>query len=1468
MYLRKKDNIKTANFISMKRFLLTTMVALEAVAIHAQQQWIDITEKYVKNPTYAKNIYTYWEGTSLGAASPKENAEHFNKKYDTYQTISGLKPGKYRVSLKAFYRMGNASQDYELYTAGNYSSKQYAKLYATSTVGDYSVAIAPASSGKVKNGLGGNAAGVGNQIGGNWWWPTYEYYIPDNMEAAYYWFGAGYYNNSVDCEVGDDGKLKIGIRKTVAVADDWTCIDDWRLEYWGEVNKVTDITLGEAEVAMIPEEVKHLTFSVAPEDATYPRVTWKSDNTSIATVDADGNVTAVGLGNTVITATAVDGGGAVQTCTVKVGLPGKASTENIVINEIMAANVDVYRDPSTNFGSWVELYNPTDKSIYLAGLYVTDDATKLKKHRLVTGYGVLPAKGFAILNFDHFEVFTKEAYRQIDDKLNCDGGTIIISDGENIFAQMTYPQAISRVAYARTKDGGEEWGNTDAPTPGYSNDGAPFAEQQLAAPEVDTPAKLFTGTLSFNVTIPEGATLRYTTDGSTPTLTNGETSKDGKFSVSNSACYRFRLFKDGMLASTVVTRSYIKNNGNEPFPIISVVTEKENLFGADYSLFEYSDYGRKGNGQSDRTYNGNMDWDRPVNFEYITTANECVISQECDYSACGGWSRAWSPHSFKLKAGKAYDFNNSFAYQFFGSEKDNPAVENGKGYLKHKTLQIRNGGNDNNARIKDAAMQQIVASSGLYVEHQAWQPVHVYINAEPYAVLNMREPNNKHYGYANYGIDTDVMDQFEVGPDSGYIQKAGNKEAFNRWYELSKTASSEESYNEICKLVDIDEYINYMATELYLGSDDWPHNNVKAFRDQNDGKFRFVLFDLDFALNRNAPFTDFFNEQNYQFNKLMGYDYSKGKSIDGVSVKKEIEVVTIFRNMLANDTFRKKFIDAFCLVSGSVFETTRVKDIINAMSAYLSKGGYVDPSWSASEFVNGLSTRQSSMITQLKNCSDMKLSGKVAQTVTLASTVDGASILVNGMEVPTGKFSGKLFSPITLKATAPAGYRFIGWKSAGSSSAGTNVFDETTTWDYYDKGALSGASWKTASTVSWKSGKAPIGYGKSQTTTTAQNLPTYYFHKTFTLSEYSSTDTYTLNYTVDDGMIVYVNGKEAGRYNMPSGSVDYNTVSTSYASGNPDTGSMQIPASMLKKGENVIAVEVHNNNTSSTDILWSASLVRYAETGVKYVSKKPEFEMPSTGIQKLTAVWEKAENDKLSDYAVAPIKINELSAGNDMLVNELFKKDDWVELYNTTDFDLNVNGLCISDNADKPTKYQIEAPTDKAAIIPAHGHLIVWCSKRDAKSQIHASFKLANDEGNLVLISSSDEFVANNAAYFEAHPQMKEFTDTLYYGAMAYDQTVGRFPDGGNSYYLFNHATIAYANAIQPSDIFVGKDRISSEAEIETTGIVEVLASNTQNPTSTTYYTLNGTFVGRNLNVLPRGIYIEVSGAGKRKVMK
>lgn len=1175
---------------------------------------------------------------------------------------------------------------------------------------------------------------------------------------------------TVDFSSDHLGMAYLGVLLQQGHNANWVAFDNVVLKKSGSVVPLVGMNLSANDLALTVGESKQITVSYLPSNATYQKCTWTSSNTDVASVSKDGTVIGLGSGTALITAKSYDGAVTAE-CKVTVKLV-PPSPDGYVINEIQSANIDMYMDPSYNYGGWIELYNPTSKAATLAGLYLTDDATNLRKHKLHATLGTVPAKGYKKIWFDHYGNWNLGELQQVAFKLDCEGGTIILTDGDNIIAEQDYPAAVSRTSYARKTDGGSEWGLSDSPTPGSSNNNMTFSNKQLADPVVDTPAGF--GVKSFSVAIPSGCTLRYTTDGSTPTLTNGTTSTTGQFTVTGSRAYRFRLFRDGYLASNVVTRSFL--TGSYKLPVISVVSDRNSFYNSSTGVFQSgtNTKGRPGNGQ-DGKCNWNMDWDRPVNFEYFALDesgdHKIVLSQEVDFSMCGGWSRAWSPHSFKLKAGKQYQGKNSMDYTFF---PDKP-------YLKHKTLQIRNGGNDTNCRIKDGALQEIVRRSGLYVDAQAFKPVEVFINGTFYAVLNMREPNNKHFASANYGIDTDYMDQFEMSPDSGYVQMEGTKEAYTRLIQLSANADDEATYNEIGKLLDIDEYINYMAVEFYVANWDWPQNNVKGFRDQEDGKFHFVLFDLDGAFtNDNTPFSGFNGKEHYTFDALRGED-GYGNSLWGKRKQEQIEFVTLFRNMLKNTTFRKKFVDAFCLVGGSVFEPSRSKTIINEISSLLSSAG-VNSSGTANTLINTLSSsRQSNMTNKLKTDGyDFGVGSKTSQRLVTHSNVDGAEILFNGMPMPTGKFTGQVYSPVTLTAVAPAGYEFVGWKGTANPVFEGNVtlFAKGSMWNYYDKGSLDNTGWTATSySGTWPLNKTPIGYGKTTIATkTATNLLTYYFRKKLTLDETpSANDVFTLNFTIDDGMVIYVNGKEAGRYNMPSGQTGYSTAASTYANNNPDTGTLTLPAEYFVKGTNVIAVEVHNNQTSSSDIMWDAELIqtKYKVTEGEYASTDREYTIPSSGSVRIIATYKEIEDN------TCPVKINEISADNSMYVDNYVKKDDWVELYNTSAQDVDVNGWYLSDNLGKPKKFQISNDNGQNTIVPAKGHLVLWASKRDPLGEmIHLSFKLGNDDGELLLLTSSDE----------------TWTDTLTYVAHTGQESVGLYPDGGNDVYYFSVPSIAKTN--------------------------------------------------------------------------
>lgn len=1073
----------------------------------------------------------------------------------------------------------------------------------------------------------------------------------------------------------------------------------------------------------------------------------------------------------------------------------------IKINEIQVANIDQYIDNSYNYGGWIELYNTSSVMYTLENAKVrhTDIDGVVEEYSLEVSHGILKEYGYACLWFDHNGAdgtFGEKAYMQIPFKMDPEGGLIELLNvyGEVVDAVM-YPSAIARCAYARLTDGDELWGWTAYATPMESNNGSTFASKRLDPPVISRESTLFTTDIHFSVEIPEGTTLRYTTDGSTPTVRHGMTSEDGEFEAQSTTVFRFVLIADDKLPSQVVTRTFIKNENDLQIPMLCISTAPENLYDDMIGVYTKGTNGVSGNGQSSPC-NWNMDWERPVNVEYLIKEDgeyRPALNQEAEFKIAGGWSRAYGgddnwpmKSSFRLKAGKVYEGNNSFDYPIFADSKP---------YNKYKTLQVRNGGNDTYSRIYDAAIHEIFRRSGFYVDCQAWQPVHVFFNGEYLGMLNIRENNNKHYGESGYGIDTDEMDQFELNSEIGYEQKEGTKEAFMKWLDLTKQLAvdptNESIWQEICAMVDVDEYCNYMAAECYLGGSDWltNSNNLKGFRSRNDGgKFHLVLFDTDSAFGSTNMISSIYG-------LLSRYD-GRYSDNDGVSYLAEI-----FFNMLQYEPFRQQFIHAFSIVDGSVMEPVRCKEIIDEMVAYTKPALALegsDPTGSANNLYNLISSasRRSGRMNNMKTF--MGLTEEY--TVSIESNIPEGRLLVEGQEIPTRKFNGTLYGPVSISTKAPAGYVFRGWELVSDAKMQIDIIPFRSSWKYYDQGSLDGISWQAQdyNDDAWSRGDAPFGYGTVGTTDNAADYntvldygsdasnkrPTYYFRQEFVLTESpAADDNFTLYYYLDDGAIFYVNGEEVGSYHCVSGSA-YHDYSTAYESSVAAYGMVDVPGSLLREGNNVITVEVHNTSATSTDIFFDARLTKSVSesTFIGNQEKLVLNEEQMSGNCRLMAVYDRPDNPvQVLESGASPVRINEVSSGNSIYINDYYKKNDWVELYNTTGTDIDVNGMYLSDDRSNPQKYQISAEGSMAStIIPAYGRLIVWCDKLTPISQLHAPFKLDNADGAYVILQAEDGTWSDEMEYLEQDRW----------------QTYGRYPDGGQHASYQSRPSIAMPNVM------------------------------------------------------------------------
>ena len=871
----------------------------------------------------------------------------------------------------------------------------------------------------------------------------------------------------------------------------------------------------------------------------------------------------------------------------------------LVINELMASNAGEVMSPATNFDSWIELYNPGEKEVNLEGMYLSDDANNLMRWKMPNDIGMVPAKGYKIIWLGSDNIKSNQA----PFKLDCDGGTIYLSDnnGELVTSQ-DYPEALSRTAYARKTDGGEEWGWTAMATPGATNATAIFASDRLPQPIVDQGSQLFKDSLSIKVDIPEGTVLMYTTDGSVPTndvpadslgaSTSSRQSLDGLFTICETTNFVFRFFREGYLPSVSVTRSYIKTDVLYTIPIVSIVGDERYFTDPMWGIDVKGINGIAGN-CTNEPCNWNMDWDRPVNFNYISPTDGMLFNQDVNIAVSGGCTRVVEPRSMKLKSSKIFDGQNHFDYSFFPQ----------KPYIRNKTVIVRNGGNDafeHHTRFMDPALTTIVQRSGIDLDVQSMVQVAEFINGRFRGVLNLREPNNDKFVYANYGYDDDEIDMFEND-----IVKNGTYSSFKQLCQLSGGINYPGIYDSIKKQLDIDEFTNYMATEIFLCNDDWPINNVKAYRNQNDGRYRFVLFDLDYSL----------------------YPWSMRSDL----------VVRLFLNLLKHDEYRRKFIDTFCIVAGSVFEKKRATAIVDELAAAMRPMSELDghvPDKTAEMIKRKLKTQMANMTNLLQRYKPLELADATKLSVSLTTDTDGAGLYINGLQVPYASFDGQLFAPVTIEAMAPAGYDFIGWKT-------------------------------------------PVGS-----------------------KEYVSTDP-VMNLTTDHDKL------------------------------------------------SLIACFTSREQTVRD---------------------------------------------------ITPVRINEVSASNGIYVNEYFKRDDWVELYNTTSQSIDVEGMYLTDMESNPKKYRItKGDTQAATFIPAHGFLIVWCDKLEPTTQLHADFKLAA-EGGTVMLTAADE----------------SWSDRLTYTEHQEDQTVGRYPDGASDVFVMNIPTIAKAN--------ITSSYLTAVSQPQETGISDMMA--------------------------------------------
>ncbi len=209
----------------------------------------------------------------------------------------------------------------------------------------------------------------------------------------------------------------------------------------------------------------------------------------------------------------------------------------------------------------------------------------------------------------------------------------------------------------------------------------------------------------------------------------------------------------------------------------------------------------------------------------------------------------------------------------------------------------------------------------------------------------------------------------------------------------------------------------------------------------------------------------------------------------------------------------------------------------------------------------------------------------------LIGMVDPVVLSVPGYTGNTGKRVARSRDQNAAKAAR----LIVTYVAPAEYQNGTFPIAKGGSWKYSDDGTdLNGTSWtsKNYNDSTWKYGDAILGYGNGNDATTldfgadANNKnTTYYLRHTFDVTDASQYDSLVFDVLRDDGVVVYVNGVEAFRQNMPAGPVGYNTAASATVGGGDETTYFRTKtANLLQNGLNVIAVELHQATASSSDL--------------------------------------------------------------------------------------------------------------------------------------------------------------------------------------------------------------------------------------------------------------------------------------------
>lgn len=714
----------------------------------------------------------------------------------------------------------------------------------------------------------------------------------------------------------------------------------------------------------------------------------------------------------------------------------------LVITEISPVNL-TWLDEDGDDPAWVEIYNAGSESANLKDYSLVESLEKPRKW--VFGDELIAAKSFRIVYCDkknRVEVSGDADFENRHNRLHTnwklekEGGSVYLIDRDfGIRDSVRYPAiTVGNMSWGIT-DGGI-WKFFEKPTPEAPNTNSTAYDGM--APHIDL-SNLGNAFSNEPVTInppsvPSGVKLRCTQDGSAPTKSSPEFNSPITFNESTP--FRCSAFKDGALTTEVATRTFFVNQSVR-MPVVAISVDPQ-FFHKHYIQPEP---GHTNADNPDAAPSGLYeDVEFPVHVEYFEKGSSTAKATweiEAGISMMGNYSRLERKKSVAIVMREEYQ-DGWLHYSLFDTRKS----ENDK----YKAFNLRNNGNRFvSDYFADALGGAILEGSG--VDYQRSRQVVVYYNGKYFGIHDMRERFNKNYVESNYGIDASTVNMVKHltekvtasnGTTDDYIALLD--------YAAANDFSGEnnDKYEYIKTMMDVGNFADYMAAEIYIHNGDWPNNNVRAWRTP-DQTWKFMVYDLDhgFVWGWNV---DGFGEGTNMFKWVKQGGRPAGKchtdSDKDFTGDKAHCFHVLYNRLIKNPDFKRLFINHSAVMLKNYLNRDVVEKVRAKMAGSIDEAeaerdlkengqkdrGYGSFTVSNSNLTDWAEARDREILEQYRSEFDL---GDMAE-VTISSSK--GAVLMEGMKLPgststSTNYKGKFFKDIQMELTAvpSGGSVFDGW---------------------------------------------------------------------------------------------------------------------------------------------------------------------------------------------------------------------------------------------------------------------------------------------------------------------------------------------------------------------------------------------------------------------------------------------------------